>query len=666
MKTRQPLYASVILPLRISMEITYTIPEIHHERVKVGSFVKVIFSGSDYIAVVHSISLEAPGYEGEIKELEPLEGIAPLSKKEMDLWEWVSEYYMCSIGEVFRAAFPEPLGKIKEVRKKRSKRCESNDYPVIELSPAQESVYFNALDAIRERVPILIRGVTGSGKTEIYTKLSITILQTGGNVLFMVPEIAVSRQLGQRLEGVFGNKLLVYHSGQTPAVRRDVYNKIKSGEENYIVLGLRSSVFLPFRNLDLIVIDEEHDSSYKQNEPAPRYNGRDSAIMLAKLHSAGVVLGSATPSLESVYNAHTNRFRLTELNEKYYSGEKPHIEIIDTIREEKRGRMTGLFSMNVTEAVKERLSRGEQTLIFRNRRSYSPMVQCIYCGDIPMCHNCNVALSYHKSRGALSCHYCDNTSRFNTICLKCGKPGLKERGCGTEMIEEQLRALFPNAAISRFDAETTGRITEQTRILKEFADGSTDIMVGTQMISKGFDFERLTLIVLVQADSMFSVEDFRSGERAMQMLTQLAGRGGRRANGCQIIIQTSRPDNPVYKMFESQEENTGSELSERGEFGFPPFTRLIKITLRGRQRDRTEHFANLLKDMLPTAGIKNFTGPVPPPVEKQRGEYLLNFWIKLPRNSFSGSAKRRLATDVGKLVIKHGKGIKLFFDVDPY
>lgn len=234
------------------------------------------------------------------------------------------------------------------------------------------------------------------------------------------------------------------------------------------------------------------------------------------------------------------------------------------------------------------------------------------------------------------------------------------------MIEEQLKTLFPNAAISRFDAETTGRVTEQSRILKEFADGSTDIMVGTQMISKGFDFEKLTLIVLVQADSMFTGDDFRSGERAMQMLTQLAGRGGRRSNGCHIIVQTSLPDNPVYKMFKSRQDNTFAELEERGEFGFPPFTRLIKITLKGREREGTESFAGYLREMLQKTGIKNFTGPIPPPVERQRGEYLLNFWIKLPRNPASVTTKKRLAKDVGELLTKYGKGVKLFFDVDPY
>ena len=665
MKRRKPLYASVILPLRISMEITYEIPEIHEKIIVPGSFVKVIFSGRDYIAVVHKLSCDPPAFEGEIKELEPLEGLEPVSKREMELWDWISDYYMCTPGEVFKAAFPEPLSKTKEVKSRKSKRCETGDYPEIELSAAQESVYNDCLVALKDKQPILIKGVTGSGKTEIYIKLSIEVLRKGGNVLFMVPEIAVSRQLGQRLTKAFPDKLLIYHSGQTPAIRREVYNKLKAGEDNYIVLGLRSSIFLPFRNLDLVIIDEEHDSSYKQNEPAPRYNGRDGAIMLAKLHNAGVVLGSATPSLESLYNAHTNRFRMTELTEKYYSGGKPYIEIVDTIREEKRGTMNGLFPEKVIEAVKERLARGEQSLIFRNRRSYSPMVQCIYCGDIPMCLNCNVSLNYHKSRGTLNCHYCEYSRRFNTICTKCGKPGLKERGCGTEMIEEQLKSLFPEAAIARFDAETTVRVTEQSRILREFSEGITDIMVGTQMISKGFDFEKLTLIVLIQADSMFTGEDFRSGERAMQMLTQLAGRGGRRANGCHIIIQTSRPDNPVYQRFENHTENTEAEFKERGEFGYPPFTRLVKITVKGRERGLTENFAALLKDIIPQSGVRNFTGPVPPPVERQRGEYLLNFWVKLPRNSNSSTIKRRLAADSEELVIKYGKGIKLFFDVDP-
>ncbi len=665
MNTKHKLFASVILPLRISIEVTYVVPHDSEERVRVGSFVRVTFSGRDYFAVVRSLSSKIPEFSGEIKELEVLDELQPLSKREMDLWNWIAEYYMCTPGEVFKAAFPGPLNKRVRNQRKKGELSSVSLQRSANLTTNQESVYNHTIEAFKDGLPVLIKGVTGSGKTEIYMKLSIETIQKGGNVLFMVPEIAVSRQLEQRLEKVFGERLMVYHSGQTPAVRREVYGKVKSGINGYIVLGLRSSVFLPFTRLDLVIIDEEHDSSYKQSEPAPRYSGRDSALMLAKLHGAGVVLGSATPSLESIYNAHKGRFRMIELNEKFYTGEKLQIDIIDTIREEKRGKMTGLFSSSVTDAIKERILRGEQSLIFRNRRSYSPMVQCIYCGDIPFCRNCNVSLSYHKSRGNLSCHYCDYSVRFNTICTKCGKPGLKERGCGTEMIEEQLKSIFPDASISRFDAETTVRITEQIRILKEFADGKTDIMVGTQMISKGFDFEKLTLIVLIQADSMFTGEDFRSGERAIQMLTQLAGRGGRRSNGCRIMIQTSRPENPIYKSFVKQENHLEAELEERGEFRYPPFTRLIKLTIKGRERQRTESIALILKEHLLNSGINNFTGPIPPAVERQRGEYLLNFWIKLPRSSGSGRLKQLLSSSVEELINKRGKGVKVLFDVDP-
>lgn len=665
MVSKSNTYARVILPLRITMDVTYIVPEPLIKTLQRGSFVKVPFSGSIYTAVIEFITNEPPHFKGEIKEIESVEPISGASQMEIEFWKWIAEYYMCTIGEVYKAAFPEPLAKTTLLKRKKTVRSATVVEGPSKLSTAQQEAMLQIEKNIKTKMPTLLKGVTGSGKTEIYIQLAYRAHSRGENVLIMVPEIALSRQLSQRLSKIFGGDLLVYHSKQSSAVRRDIYNRVKASNNPYILLGLRSSVFLPFSNLGIIIVDEEHDSSYKQSEPAPRYNGRDSALMLSKIHSAGVVLGSATPSLESIYNSHSGRYSLVELKEKFYGDHIPSVAIIDTIREQKRGKMEGLFSQTALDEIRERLSKGEQTLIFRNRRSYSPLVQCIYCGDIPHCLHCNVTMSYHKNRGTLSCHYCDYSRRFTPICTICGKPGLKERGCGTEMIEEQIRGLFPQARVARFDAETTARKSEEAKILRDFASGEIDILVGTQMISKGFDFEKLTLILLVQADSMFAVEDFRSSERAMQMLVQLAGRGGRRYNKSHIIVQTAQPENKIYQQFEQSKSNIATELEQRGEFEYPPFTRLIKIVIKGSNQFNIDKFAQSVSRLLPQWGASNFTGPFPPPVDRLRGDYVLNIWIKLSRKSEITSVKRKITEGVEELLKAQGKGVKIFFDSDP-
>lgn len=665
MVSKSNTYARVILPLRITMDVSYIVPETLIKSLHRGSFVRVPFSGSTYTAVVESITNEPPSFKGEIKEIESVEPILAASQMEIEFWKWVAEYYMCTVGEVFKAAFPESSAKTALLKRKKAVRSTTIVKAPSDLSTAQQEAMSQIEKSIKTKTPTLLKGVTGSGKTEIYIQLAFKAHSRGENVLIMVPEVALSSQLSQRLSKIFGDDLLVYHSKQSSAVRRDIYNRVKASSNPYILLGLRSSVFLPFSNLGIIIVDEEHDSSYKQSEPAPRYNGRDSALILSKIHSSAVVLGSATPSLESIYNSYTGRYSLVELNEKFYSDHTPSIEIIDTIREQKRGKMKGLFSATTLNEIKERLSKGEQTLIFRNRRSYSPLVQCIYCGDIPHCLHCNVSLSFHKNRGSLSCHYCDYSRKFTPICAKCGNPGLKERGCGTEMIEEQIRELFPQATIARFDAETTARKSDESKILREFANGETDILIGTQMVSKGFDFEKLTLIILVQADSMFAVEDFRSSERAMQMLIQLAGRGGRRYNKGHIIVQTSQPENRVYKQFEQSNSNIASELEQRGEFEYPPFTRLIKIVIKGNNPNSIDKFAQSISGLLSKWGANNFTGPFPPPIDRLRGEYILNLWVKLSRKSDITKVKRKIFEGIEGLFKTSGKGVKFYFDADP-
>jgi primosomal protein N' (replication factor Y) len=667
MTNHKVIFAKVILPLRFEGEVSYIVPESIVEEVKPGSSVKVKFSGRDYIAIVEEVTSEKPNYKGRILEIESIIEKPLLSSQVIELWRWIADYYMCTTGEVYRAAFPSASFNqtVKRVKKRTQTTEKERELPN-ELSDKQKNACSKIIEQLSAGVTTLLKGVTGSGKTEIYISLAEEVLNSGRNVLYMLPEIALSRQLSHRLEKIFRDKLLVYHSGQTASERRSVFEKIMEGSGPYIVLGLRSAVFLPFSSLGLVIIDEEHDSSYKQNEPSPRYNGHDTALVLAKLFNAGVVMGSATPSLESLYNALSGRYTLVELNEKYYSDHSPRVEIIDTIREEKRGQMDGIFSRKTISAIENCINSGEQVLIFRNRRSYSPFVQCIYCGHIPMCTSCNVSVSYHKSKGLLSCHYCGQSIRFNTICTKCGKPGLKERGSGTEMVEEQIAKLLPKARIARFDAETTQSRGEQKRIIKEFAKGELDILVGTQMLSKGFDFSKLNLIVIIHADSMFSTEDFRAGERALQMLTQLAGRGGRRDKEASVIIQTAQPENNIYRMFIEGNDDFGTELSERKEFGYPPFVRLIKIIIKNKNIRELHNFAAKYTDYLNTADSIRFTGPFAPPVDIVRGEHILNFLIKLPRTKDVRSVKRALYDHTVKMVKNEGHGLKLWFDVDPY
>lgn len=664
-------YANLLFPVKLTFELSYRIPPPLEGKVIRGSHVLAPFGNKVVTGLVTKVFDTPPDFQGLIKDITDIAGTGRVSEKEIAFIEWMAQYYMCTPGEVLKAAVgnsidvtpPKRSNKKKETSKlvNETKNCIKTG----RLTREQTYVLDCCRKNIKANIPTLIKGVTGSGKTEIYMELAKEQLSQGKSVLYMVPEIALSKQLTDRLMEHFGRHLLVFHSKMTPAARKKVRESIRNHQEPSIILGLRSSLFLPFDELGLIVVDEEHDNSYKQSDPAPRYNGRDAALMLARIHGAGIVLGSATPSLESIYNCHSGRFSLVELNHKYHSAGTTTTEVIDTIREGQKGSMEGLFSRRTLDAIGQRLQKNEQVLVFRNRRSYSPLVQCMYCGDIPYCNNCNVSLNYHKKRSILKCHYCEYAIRYNTICTKCGRPGLKERGCGTEMIEEQLRMFFPGSKVARFDAETTSSKVNEEKLLSDFAAGNTDILVGTQMISKGFDFERLTLIVLVQADSMFSTDDFRASEKAMQLLVQLAGRSGRRDTRGHIIVQTARPDNQVYIDFLEGEDGMARELQERKEFGYPPFVRLVRISVKHPSKERVEGFCDIIARKLPEWGVIDFTGPVPPPVERVKREYILNFWVKLKRNTDSPTIKSTIFAGIESLVREAGRGVSVGFDPDP-
>lgn len=663
MSPDEKTYAKVILPLKLRIDVSYIVPGCLKESISAGSRVRVLFSGREYFAVVHSLTNECNGYSGKLNEIiEVLDGFK-ISSEQIRFWEWISDYYMCTLGEVYRASsgiYPSASGV--KFSRKRERASVGREFI---LTQSQHKAKHEIEESFRNSKPALLEGVTGSGKTEIYMSLAKEVTDRGGVVLYMVPEIALSRQLEERLGEVFGDNLSTFHSAMTPAARREASVKVsqREGSNGQIVLGLRSSLFLPFSRLDLIIVDEEHDPSYKQSEPAPRYNGRDAAIVLASIWGANVLLGSATPSFESIYNCNSGRFTHICLNERYHGAGQPVVEILDIIKERRSGRMRGLFSGKVLDEIEERLAVGEQILIFRNRRSYSPMVQCSECGHIPLCRHCNTSLSYHKRKEELCCHYCDFHKKYENVCPECGSGFLEERGSGTEMIAEKISELFPKARVERFDAETTGKRSEEKRMLKEFAGGKIDILVGTQMISKGFDFKGLSLVVVINADSMLAIEDFRANERAYQLLEQLSGRAGRGEKQGKIIVQTSLGEHPVYESFREGNKRLYDQLKERQEFAYPPFVRIVKITVKSRDRLRVNEAATALGERLSSLKGAEVTGPFVPIVDKIRGEFISHFWVKLPRSGNS-MAKRWIFT-TGEEIEKNFKGTSVVADADP-
>lgn len=688
-------YASVILPVKYNGEVSYIIPQFFE--VEVGSRVKVDFANKIYSGVVSKILLQdqIPTHtsDGKVIQYKPILAVEELPKvlpTEIQLWERVAQYYLCSIGEVFKAAYPALAIKQESVTRPRktvemflegldNERIVKKD---VVLSDAQGE----AVEKIKAGFPkpVLLRGVTGSGKTEIYITLAAEQLRQGKSVLYMVPEIAISKQLQSRLSGVFGDRLLTFHSKQTAAEKARIHKILQHNasisvgknlqdiaNSAVVILGTRSSLFLPLNNLGLVIVDEEHDSSYKQTDPAPRYQAKDTAIMLAQIHKANVLLGSATPSFESEYNCLLNRFALVELTEKYYGAVPPKVEIIDTIYAYKTRQMVGNFSQKLINEIRRTIEQGYQVLVFRNRRSYSPVVECQECGEIPKCPHCNVHLSYHRYNNTLRCHYCEYIVRFNGTCSKCGTASFNYKGAGTEKLEEELAKIFPEAAIARYDADIaqSKRVEEQT--IKDFAEGKTNILVGTQMISKGFDFERLRLVAVIAADTILGVQDFRGDEKALQLLSQLMGRTGRRGEQGKLIIQTSQKEHPVLLSLSSSLPDksslpsiTAQLLGERLQYHFAPYVRMVKIIVKHKDDSRLDELCTQIQQKVQGRGdlqYKEFTGPFTPVIDKIRGEYIKCFYVKFARDNSLARNKAALQECVGE--IKNYNSIIL--DVDP-
>lgn len=804
------IFIQVILPLRLEWEPFYyqeielsesagdasglfpvtstgSVTERDKEQVRVGDRVRVNFAGKEYVGVVSMADAGKQAEEmGIVDKVKPIlgmaEGLEPVTKEEIELWRQIAEYYLCTVGEVYKAAYPaqkvekevvqarqEALkvereeknrtkiaDKIKRLEERAEKKAElaakarksesrerylaekemlegeigllvreltsmvgelcrttgsvtgygdsvtyhQDEEPIggsiietsegtekeISLSAAQEEAYSKIKEIFAKGKPALLHGVTGSGKTEIYLKLAQETLAMGKSVLYLVPEIALSRQLEDRISETFP-ELLVFHSGETMSRKREVATVLRHAGEpaegkGYVVLGTRSAIFLPHKDLGLVIVDEEHDTSYKQDSPAPRYNGRETAIMMAKIFGANVILGSATPSLESLYNCSVGRYGLVTLNKRYYDAADSDIEIIDTIAERRKNGMIGNFSRKLIEHIGKCLGEQRQVLILRERRAYSPIVQCQECGDIPKCRCCNVSLSLHRRADGserLVCHYCGRVYEYTGKCHKCGGE-LKPLGSGTQKIEEEASKLFPNARIARLDSDTAQSRKYETDTIRKFSNGEIDILIGTRMVAKGFDFSGLSLVAVLQADSILGQEDYRADERGLQLLEQFRGRCGRRGEKGLFVIQTSQPEHPVYQSIDGKLDENGTMarfLGERKLFGYPPYSRVIGVVIKDYNQARVDLLSRDLGEYLRGAlavkvsfapGVQNgpnVIGPYSPAIDKISNQNIRQIRVLLPKDRSLARNKETLAAAVERFEKEKKYSGHIALDVDP-
>ena len=515
----------------------------------------------------------------------------------------------------------------------------------------------------------LLQGITGSGKTEVYIYLIAEVLSRGGDVLLLVPEIALTAQLIERMERIFGARVTAYHSKLTPIRRAENFLRLGRSKGGEFVVGVRSSIFLPLNNLQLIIVDEEHDSSYKQAEPAPRYSARDTAVYMAYSMGCHTLLGSATPSLETWLNAETGRYGRAEMTERYGDAVLPKIYLSDSRRAAQRGERQGHFNKLLLDKIEAALGRDEQVMLFQNRRGFSPYLECPTCGWTPRCPHCNVTLTFHKGRNQLVCHYCGHTVQAMTQCPTCQVVDLMPMGFGTEKIEEQIAAIFPEARVARLDRDQVTSEQAFQAIIDDFSAHRTDILVGTQMITKGFDFSQVGVVGVLNADNLLLNPDFRASERAFQLLTQVAGRAGRRDRQGEVVIQTSDPMNPVLQQVLNADFGAMArcQLAERRDFFYPPYARLTYLTLRHRDRPTVVRAASQLAASLRAKlGAQRVLGPIAPAIDRIRGEYLMQLMLKIEPRSSRARANELLQQALTTLLeAKEYATLNAKIDVDP-
>lgn len=537
------------------------------------------------------------------------------------------------------------------------------------LSPAQQAAEDSIQKQFNEKNVVLLHGVTSSGKTEIYIHLIKKALDEGKQVLYLLPEIALTVQMTRRLQNVFGSRLGIYHSKYSDAERVEIWKKQLSSEPYDVILGARSAVFLPFTRLGLIIVDEEHETSFKQQDPAPRYHARSTAIMLARMYEgAKVLLGTATPSMESYHNACTGKYGYVQLTTRYKDVAMPEIRVVDTKDLYHRKMMRGAFSPDLLEAMRTALRNKKQVLLFQNRRGFAPMVECKVCGWVPKCKNCDVSLTYHRSMNLLTCHYCGYTYPVPKQCPNCESTELLGRGYGTEKIEDRVRELFPEARIARMDLDTTRSAGAYGRIIDDFSCGRTDILIGTQMITKGLDFSGVTVVGILNADTMLNYPDFRAYEQAFQMLSQVSGRAGRRDERGLVILQTKSADLPVIQQVVAGDFHTFARdlLEERSMFRYPPFYHLVYVYLRHRNEQLVDSAAIEMASRLRQAFADRVLGPDKPAVARVKTESIRKIVIKLEQGINLPLARQCMAEARTQLLQdKRYAAMTVFFDVDP-
>lgn len=742
-----PLFADVILPLPLSSNYTYSIPKEYEERISVGCRVTVPLGKSKhYTALVAKVHDEEP-QEYETRPItELLDDSAIVLPVQMRLWEWIAKYYVCSLGEIFKAAVPQGLkGEFKpktEQRIRLTKRVqdaiaknlieqslsraprqkrlfntflqltqngeEVSRHKLIEiaevtpnickelidkgifecyeveigrlqrihdaitppnaLNDAQQKALDNINDCFKQKNVTLLHGVTSAGKTEVYIHLITQALERGEQVLYMLPEIALTKQIVERLRRVFGNRIGLYHSKFSDAERVEIWKKQLSEQPYDIILGVRSSLFLPFRKLGLIIVDEEHENSYKQQEPAPRYNARNTAIVLASLFGAKTLLGTATPSIESYYNASTGKYGLVSLTARYRSLQMPEISIIDIKDLANRKQMTGPFSDPLTDAMKKALDNKKQIILFQNRRGYAPLLECRNCGWVPRCKHCDVSLTLHKNAGKLTCHYCGYTVPAPKICPNCEENNFVNLGYGTEKIEDELQNLFPEARIARMDLDTTRTRTSYENIINNFQQGKTDILIGTQMVSKGLDFDNVEVVGILNADTLLNYPDFRANERAYQLISQVAGRAGRKYGQGKVFLQTKQPDAPImpHIIDNNYIQFYDSQLGERMLFHYPPFHRLVYVYLKHRDIHILEECSERMGLRMREIFGHRVLGPDLPPVARVQQLFIRKIVLKVENNLSQYKINEILIQLQQELIAdKRYKAVTIYYDIDP-
>jgi primosomal protein N' (replication factor Y) len=748
-----PRFADIILPLSVKGRFTYRIPDIHAGKISNGMRVRVPFGGKNlYSGIVCNVHDKSP----EVKKIRDitavLDEIPIIGERQMKLWKWISEYYLCNEGEVMKAALPsgksldeykpkleafitlahdftekelhEILDNLKKAPKQQDlllswlnasgypatnnqvskssllsgahssvavldslvkkgilspevvsvSRLSDDDSrePVKELSEPQSVAYNSIIAEFSDKDIVLLHGVTSSGKTELYIHFIEEQLKAGKQVLYMLPEIALTTQIILRLKKHFGSSTGIYHSRLGEAERVEIWKKVAEkdpGAGYRLILGVRSSVFLPFDDLGMVIIDEEHDSSYKQQDPAPRYHGRDTAIMLAQIHKAKTLLGSASPSIESYNNAVTGKFGLVELKERYGAIRLPEIIIANTREAWRKKLMVSHFTPELLHCMDQALGKNEQIILFQNRRGFSPYIECTECGWIPTCIQCAVNLTYHKSINRLVCHYCGYTAEMPHSCGNCQSTGLATRGFGTERIEDEIKIVFPAARIARMDQDTTTGKNSFRKIIRAFEDRKIDILIGTQMISKGLDFENLTIVGILNADNLLNYPDFRAHERAFQLMEQVSGRAGRRQKQGKVIIQTADPSNRIIRLVirHDYERMFRIQAEERKDFNYPPFCRMIKLSIKHKERAQLNYFSDILGADLKSHFGKRVLGPESAVIPRVQLWYIKTILIKIERERPIARAKQLIIESIEKLEKQKGaSGLRIGIDVDPY